>query len=300
MTEGGLRLPEPWPSEDERYTTRFVRLASGLRIRVVERGELAHAPVLFLHGWGCSAYEFCENIPAVAAAGRRAIAIDLKGHGWSDKPLDSREYTLESMSRSVVDAMDALGLACADLVGHSMGGRIALHVAHEYPERVAGLALISPVGIERARVRMLARLGGSAVLRPALPLLARRKLVALAVRATFGDRTPGEGVVDQFWLPATSREMLVAAQAALREFVWDAAPLEALRLRSIPLLAIFGSRDPLFEARPIGEIEALLPGARVVRIDGAGHVANLERPGIVNRALVTWLGERESVGQRAS
>src|SRR2546423_3442498 len=95
-----LRPGEMFPAGDPGYRVNFPRLRSGIRVRVVEKGHVSAPSVLMIHGWGCSAYIFREIMPAVAEAGFRAIAVDLKGHGLSDKPQQARseEHTSELQS----------------------------------------------------------------------------------------------------------------------------------------------------------------------------------------------------------
>ena len=86
MTDGRHRRlpPAAWyPAHDPVATSRLVRLRSGLRARVVEAGPLDGAPVVLLHGWACSAYSFRHQLPALAEAGFRAVAIDVRGYGRS-------------------------------------------------------------------------------------------------------------------------------------------------------------------------------------------------------------------------
>src|SRR5437868_5996879 len=93
------RLPpgEMFPANESGYRVSFVRLASGIRIRVVERGSESGLPVLMLPGWGSTVYIWRRNFRAIAEAGFRAIAVDLKGSGLSDKPLGESEYTSEAL-----------------------------------------------------------------------------------------------------------------------------------------------------------------------------------------------------------
>jgi pimeloyl-ACP methyl ester carboxylesterase len=86
-------------------------------------------PLLWLHGWQCSATG--ELLPAAVQAplrGRRSLLIDFRGHGYSDKPPDFA-YTREEHARTIVALIDALGLSECGLVGHSMGGGVGVHVA---------------------------------------------------------------------------------------------------------------------------------------------------------------------------
>src|SRR5450759_3435188 len=78
-----LNPGEMFPAGEPDYRVSFPRLRSGIKIRAVERGDPASPPVVLVHGWGCSSYTFHRNMPALAGAGFRAIAVDLKGHGLS-------------------------------------------------------------------------------------------------------------------------------------------------------------------------------------------------------------------------
>ena len=98
-------------------------------------------PLLWLHGWQCSSTG--ELIPAAvqpSLRGRRSLLIDFLGHGYSDKPLDFA-YTVEAHARTVVNLIDDLHIPMCGLIGHSMGGRIAVHVADARPAVVSLLIL---------------------------------------------------------------------------------------------------------------------------------------------------------------
>jgi pimeloyl-ACP methyl ester carboxylesterase len=98
-------------------------------------------PLLWLHGWQCSSTG--ELLPAAVRAplrGRRSLLVDFLGHGYSDKPLDFA-YTREAHARTIVALVDALGLSECGVVGHSMGGAVAVHVAAARPTIVSLLIM---------------------------------------------------------------------------------------------------------------------------------------------------------------
>jgi pimeloyl-ACP methyl ester carboxylesterase len=101
-------------------------------------GPSEAVPVLLLHGMGDDARTWDRFAGELAAAGRQAIALDQRGHGESSHP---GEYSIDLMRADVIAFLDHLGIARADLVGHSMGGRVATIVACDHPSRVRRLVV---------------------------------------------------------------------------------------------------------------------------------------------------------------
>src|SRR5437868_8129541 len=118
--------------------------AGGRRLRVLDIGSSDATPVVFVHGFGADLNGWMFTQPALAER-RRAIALDLPGHGGSLKEVGAGDA--DALAAAVADAITALGLAKAHFVGHSMGGAIAATVARHHPERVASLTLIASAGL---------------------------------------------------------------------------------------------------------------------------------------------------------
>ena len=268
----------------------YAALASRIVVRIVSAGPRNGSPVVFLHGWGCSAFLFRENLPALAGAGFRPIAVDLKGHGLSDKPERDGEYTLDAMASHVLEVLDALGLRRLALVGQSMGGRIAIEVARRAPARVDRLVLVAPVGIGELWPRPLLQLGGWRGLEPIVPRLAGRALVRLALTIVTGSRRPvSADAVEGYFAPMQYAEYPRVLQRLLREFSWD--PVDAAVLRSIeaPTLVVVGTRDLILRTARDHPLLQERSGLRVVWIEGAGHAPNEECPDEVNQAMIGFL-----------
>ncbi|WGS46268.1 alpha/beta fold hydrolase [Burkholderia sp. JSH-S8] len=126
----------------------FTDVRGGLRLHHFEAG--AGRPVVFIHGSGPGASGFSNfkhNVPAFAAAGHRAIVVDLPGYGQSSKPSDVA-YTLDFFVDALHAQLDALGIGPAVLLGNSLGGAIALKYALDHPARVDGLIMMAPGGVE--------------------------------------------------------------------------------------------------------------------------------------------------------
>ncbi|HUF26353.1 MAG TPA: alpha/beta hydrolase [Gemmatimonadaceae bacterium] len=281
---------ERWPNRDPAVEVRHIVLSGGDRVRTVAAGPAGGQPALLIHGWACSAFLFRKNFAALAAAGYRAIALDLRGHGESDKPEAESAYTLGAMTTHVLEAMHALGLPPAVLVGQSMGGRIALEAARRAPERATRVVLIDSVGFGRVGASRVLRLAGWHGFERLLPHLVRRETIRLVLRATSGARRRfTERDIDEYVAASRSPEFLRAMQTLLRVFAWEPLNPEFLDTVSHPLLLVLGTRDRVVRFHRSNRLLRERPGLTVSWIEGAGHAPNEEMPEETNRVIVEWL-----------
>src|SRR4051812_37722702 len=146
----GRRLT-PWWSIDWSRQQRWVRVQERWA-NVVEIGPPDGEPVLFLHGLGGSWRNWLENLPVIAEAGYRAIAVDLPGFGHSEMPAD--KVSIPGYGRWVDELCGQLGISAAAVVGNSMGGFIGAELAIQSPSRVERLVLVSAAGISAANLRV--------------------------------------------------------------------------------------------------------------------------------------------------
>jgi pimeloyl-ACP methyl ester carboxylesterase len=124
--------------------------ANGIRIHAVTQGE--GPPVLFCHGFPGLWYSWRHQLPAVAEAGFRAIAVDMRGYGRSDRPLHAGEYGNQTIVADLTGVLDALGEDQAVVVGHDFGAQAAWAAALHAPERVRGVVSVAvPYGVGFAR-----------------------------------------------------------------------------------------------------------------------------------------------------
>lgn len=292
--------PEQWyPAGDPVARARFLPLPSGWRVRVVEAGPEEGVPVVLVHGWACSAYSFRHTIPALAAAGRRVVAVDLLGHGLSDKPLAASLYSAHGLTSHVVAVLDALGAPRADLVGHSLGGGLAVRVALHHPERVRRLVALSPVGFGSVPMLRMARACSPAVVEWMLPRLMPRwmfRTVLERARGVRGGYAPRD--VDEYWAPTQFPAFARVLRRVVHEFDWEPLTREALRGLGVPFLLVVGGRD-LLVPTPRDLEDALREefGARaeLLQLPGAGHVVQEEASAEVNAVLTRFLGTSRPV-----
>ena len=278
---------EMFPSADPAYRVSFPRLRSGLNVRVVERGDPDSPPVVLIHGWGCSVYVFRRNMPALADGGFRVIAVDLKGHGLSDKPVASDEYTIDSLVEHLLDILDALRLERPALAGHSLGGSLIYHFASRYPERARCLGLLSPVGLNGVPLMWLYRGLTPKLLTPILRQIRPRVIVRLALRRVYGRRahfTPRD--VEEFLAPSQFPEYALAMRELLHNYDWTAAKHRRLTPVDVPAIGLWGALDHMMPDDGMGIYAPLLPQIVLRVIPDAGHVIAEETPEEVNAALL--------------
>lgn len=283
------RIPpgEMFPAGDPEYRVSFVRLRSGISVRAIERGDPASPPVLFLPGWGSTVYIWRRNLPAAADVGFRAIAVDLKGSGLSDKPLGEHEYTSEAFVAHVGEIIDALGLERPVLVGHSQSASIAYRFAKRNPTRLRGLVLVSPVGHSGVKLLWLYKLLTPKLIRGVLPSLCTRLAIRITLWRVYGKlRRFSERDVGEFHSPCHFPEFSIAQRDSLHAFDWK-QPVEG-RL-DLPALVMHGTDDHLVRGETLAEFENALPDIQAVVIQDAGHIVPEEADEQVNAALTRFL-----------
>ena len=267
-----------YPEGVEGVEAGYVGLASGITVRIVESGSPQSPRVVLVPGWGCGAWIFHDTIVSLAACGFHATAVELKGHGFSDKPLSPDEYTLDSMSGHLIDILDALKIDRALITGHSMGAAIAVRVAERAPHRIRALALAAPVGFAGVRGMWLFRLITPAFAVRFLSHFVTTWMIRTMLSIVYGSlRCASLEDIEEFYAPVKTPGGTTSLRHLLHELDWD-RPFPAL---SVPMLTILGSEDIL---SPASDAARFAPGD-VIIVDGAGHVLFDEAPEIVGSAL---------------
>jgi pimeloyl-ACP methyl ester carboxylesterase len=277
-----------YPAGDERVGARFVRLRSGLRVRVVEGGPAGGPPVILLPGWAASAFAFRYQLSGLVAAGYRAMAVDLKGLGFSEKPTGHGEYSFGAMLHHVEEVIDAVTREPAVLLAQSMAGPLAIEVARARGAAVSTLVLVSPVGLGVVPFIGLAQLLAGRWLDPIAPRLVRRWVVRRALGVAYGDsRRVTERIVDEYWAPSQFSGFGRALRALVHDFDW--APMPEGRLLEVAdrTLVVLGGRDRL--VRGSAPRARRLFGPRTMMIPDAGHALQEETPDAANAAILDFL-----------
>jgi pimeloyl-ACP methyl ester carboxylesterase len=252
-------------------------------------------PVVCIHGLGATKASFLPTVAALAPE-RRVIAIDLPGFGESDKPL-SASYDAPYFAAAVSALLDGLGIESADLIGNSMGGRVALEAGLLYPERVRRMALLAPAlaWLRDRRWRWLLRgpLPKLGLIQPAPRVITEPIVRSLVPGGRDGWSAAG---VDEFLRSyLTPRGRVAFYESARNIYLDEPHGDEGLWTRMAGLepetLFVWGRRDQLV---PIGfrkHVERALPTGRHLELD-CGHVPQLEAPERTHAAIRGLLAGR--------
>ncbi|HET6681818.1 MAG TPA: alpha/beta fold hydrolase [Gemmatimonadaceae bacterium] len=283
-----LDMPRGYSHDAVGAECRGVEVEPGSRIRVVAMGPRDAPAVLCLHGWACSVFTWRQLLPALAADGYRAYALDFPGHGESSKPEARSAYTLDSFVRVVSRVMDAIGVVrAAAIVAHSMGAPVAVRLVGE--GRASGLSLLAPIGVvpvpklglvqaatPGALTRWLPRL---------LPAFTPRLVLRLAV-AGGNYAALGPAVADEYWAPSSDPRFVLALRHLLHEFDWQPFPESDWPGAAVPVGILLGSADRLLPAGgAVARLADVMPGADVQVLTRCGHVIPEEAPARVAAAV---------------
>lgn len=261
-----------------------------LRFHYTDWGQPEAPAVVLLHGVTAHARGW-DTFARALSPDFRVLALDLRGHGDSDAPPDA-DYRVAAMAADVRALADALGLARFALVGHSMGGRIAIAFAGEHGRRVARLVLVDigpdihPPGLQRVR-EMMARspecfeseAWAVRYLRVGNPLHDEGEL---RHRVKHGIKALPDGTFA--W------KYSKGLRAMMREGWRDAIDLWGpLRRIGCPTLLVRGGESDILTAEQAEQVVAALPAGQLAEIAGAGHTVPGDKPAEFARAVRAFL-----------
>jgi pimeloyl-ACP methyl ester carboxylesterase len=303
---------------------------NGIRLAVHEQG--AGPPVILLHGFPELSYSWRHQLPALAAAGYRAIAPDLRGYGASDKPDGVREYTMQKLIDDVLGLLKALGLEKAHFVGHDWGALILWQMALAHPERITGLVIlnipfyaslpIDPITIMRERLgkdfyivnfqdsdeadRRFAKDVGhffdimmrrNQISRERFNQLPKEKQVLNLLAAIERRESAGEPL-----LSASERDVFVRAFESggfTKPIHWYrnwSHNWESYRhlpqTVTVPTLFIGAANDVIVSPQHIEAMRPRVKDLELHMLEDCGHWTQQEKPDEVNTLMLEWLARR--------
>jgi pimeloyl-ACP methyl ester carboxylesterase len=268
--------------------------------RKVAYAESGSGPVLLLiHGMG-GRLENWQVVIDLLAREHTVIAPDLPGHGASAP--GAGDYSIGALAAGLRDLLVALGHDRATLVGHSLGGGIAMQFAYQFPEVAERLVLVSSGGLgsEVSRVLRAAALPGAKLFIAATagPGRVAGSAIARGLGAVGLQPKPDLAEVGRAYASLADPEHREAFLATLRSVVGTGGQrvnaADRLYLtEGVPVLIIWGERDPIIPVRHGEDACRAMPGSRLEIFDGAGHMPQLEEPGRFVAVVSRFLAETE-------
>lgn len=257
---------------------------NGLKIRYLESGKENDRTILFIHGLGSSADRWV-GIPKSLSANFRTISIDLPGFGESDKP-SSMNYTIESFRNLVIDFMNLLAIhnGKTSIVGHSLGGYIAVEIA-----------MLKKIQVER-----LILIDSSGMLKQPTPLLEDYLCVAMNPTIETTRKIFEQMVTDPTIIPLNLIESFIkrinlpnakyAFKSTLENSTRAQIDLKKLKLMDdIPTLIIWGTEDKVIPLEHLEIFKECIPDSHVEIIHDAGHAPFTEKPRQVYEIINNFL-----------
>jgi len=255
---------------------RFI-IVDGLETYIRESGEPAGEPIILLHGWGASTVSWNATIPALAEAGYRVIAFDRPPYGLSAKVGDDLPLSITDQAHFTIALMDALNIEQAALIGHSMGGGVALQLALDHADRVRGIGLI-----------------GTGARLPVHPDILNNALTDQAAAARLiSNWFWGEGATDAQREASFAGVMQTPPEIMHGDFLSCVGFDVRARLGEIrvPALIVAGEQDKMMPLKFSHLLHDNIAGSTLVIVPNAGHKLIIEQPQVVADAVQTWLDQ---------
>ncbi|MDQ1245996.1 MAG: Alpha/beta fold hydrolase [Actinomycetota bacterium] len=264
-------------------------------------------PLVLLHGVGSSAAGWETSAAILSGRGVPVIAIDMPGHGESAK--GPGDYSLGSMASAVRDLLDHLGIDRAVIVGHSLGGGVALQFHYQYPSYVVGLVLVSSGGLGQDAnliLRLLSLPGAGVVLQVGLNPRTMSALDSLRQQARRLTRRPDlipdrvMDRIDRLSDPDGRHSFLATLRSVVDHTGQRVSALEKLHLSNdVPVLIVWGAKDSILPVAHGENAHDLLDSSTFVVFDDAGHEPHRKDPARFADALQGWLRDNGLAGPTA-
>jgi pimeloyl-ACP methyl ester carboxylesterase len=278
--------------------TRRIPAADGLALQLYE-WSAEGIPLLMLHGFGNDAHVWADFAPVVAPH-YRTLALDLRGHGDSDWDPE-RRYDHLSMARDVEAVCAALDLKRIVLIGHSMGGRVAIRFAGRNPEKMAGLVLVDTApeldlrGVTRIRDEAETAETSFASIGAFEELLARNypaaRVDTIRALARHWLRRRSDGRYEPKLDPAFRSRDASSAEEVRRWMQQEAAALwQALRDVPCPALVVRGAASDVLSAETAEQMaDEVLADGRLAIVERAGHSVMIDNPRGFEEAVAAFV-----------
>ena len=246
--------------------------AAGLHYFLHEGGSVLKPALVLIHDAGGDQLSWPAEVRRLSD--HRVITLDLPGHGKTGGP---GCQSIEDYARAVAEFEDASGLSRAVFVGHGMGGAIALALALDYPQRVAGIGLIASGACLPIPPSVIENAASQSTLPLAIKSLQEMSL---------GSQTSANLNANSFKCLAETRQPLLLGDLLACDRFNAAGRLAAIRT---PVLVVCGTEDKITPIRFSETLSSRIPGAALQTLEGAGHLLILEQPGRLAKLIRVFL-----------
>ncbi|MEG1547372.1 MAG: alpha/beta fold hydrolase [Clostridia bacterium] len=282
-----ITLPNELPSETkgkEDEDTQSMPRYETTRIHYLEEGT--GEPLILLHTVGQSLYTWRLVFQRLSEH-YRVIALDLLGHGYSDRPI-SFGYTIRDHAESIRLFMDAMDIESAHFMAFSMGSAYVGQFAVDNPGRVGRILMIAPGGVS-AEMPLPVRLIDSTIFGGIASMLYNRGTVRRILEDCFFDLTcVSEDMVQEYYKSASDLEGRRAIRSSLH-FFDETALTKRIRELDTPILIVRGGEDKWRTSEQTEELHTILPDAGYSIIRNAGHVVQEEKPDRVIASVLEFI-----------
>jgi len=263
--------------------------ASGVRLRVSEHGS--GSPLVLLHGMYME-HSTWDGVVRVLSKSYRTVAPDLPGFGDSEKPPNSRyPYGVPAFAEAVADLYAGLELGRCAVVGHALGGAVALTLASQHPELVSRLVLIDalcyPVPQVLRRRMVTSPVLGTLLFKQLMGKTAFRMLVR---RSMLSSRSSSKDGFDHYYRVFNTPAARGSALATMRSMLDTRALVAQTSKVSAPTLVVWGRRDRLYPAGFGQRLSREIRGAGFALLD-AGHAPQEEQPDALAAVIENFLND---------
>lgn len=274
-------------SRDEIAEGEYCKTAAGWHIHYTVQGE--GSPLVLIHGFLDSHKTWRRNVQ-VLAQNHRVYAIDVLGFGSSERVRDPI-YTMKQQSGFLREFFESQNLEKADIIGHSMGGALALQFAYDFPDSVHKVVLIAPATylynrFPRNGLNRVPRHVSRGVLGIYEKMQGDRSNPVLYA---YGDperiTEDAKDIRNQMMRVQGQHDALISMSMSKRE---ADVPREMSRV-TVPILVIWGKKDRVVPVSDAAKHVRDLPNARLEIIDSAGHLPHEEEPELVNHLITNFL-----------
>ena len=265
---------------------RILNLPAG-DVQFVEGGPDDGRPIVLIHCFSC-ALDYWDGMRPALERDHRVVAIDLRGHGGSEKPASG--YGVPEQANLVAEAMHQLNVSEAEVVGHSLGGAVTVALAERYPRLVDRVVIVDmPPDHTYGDLGFLASLAFQPVLGEALwtvkPDFSVRQGLAVAFAPGFD--VPNAFVDDVNRLTYTAYD---ESPSHTDEFLEEESLDQRLLATGKPLMVLMGAEEQVVNdpRRALAQYGDSVPGSETHLIAGAGHSPNVEKPAITARLVLKF------------